>query len=419
MVDLRDFPKDDSFDFRSELSTGLAGARLETLAKDGGGRRKTGQVSDPAGVGDVTLSATASKRESVAAEAAGSALEAGPVRKPDPAAVDDCISKLVMLDGRDLRTDVERGRVLMTLETSCEDGAEFAEVVKRRARMTDRQARNLMGVSERFGAEVDRWAAIGVTSTHLRHLVKKSAEFIEECYADFVKNGIPTTADFALKVKGATEEKTGSPVSLRRERVAFLKALARQAAEDNLAAFLPPLEKLAEVLVAGLKKNRDGSVSVRKAELAKAAAMPARTACRILEGFLTHLVPQQGFNGLQFFDRVTVPSAELQALRIVLLQLSSIEMWPKHIGGEWIADTVLPMVQWAIGGESEVAPPVDAILIDAARAPLLNRTMPQDAVVQRLAQAGAHSAPTDGASVADNDDDADADEHDAAEPAAA
>ncbi len=53
-----------------------------------------------------------------------------PQRASDPTVVEDCIAKLLKLNGRDLHTDMERGHVLNTLQASCADGAEFAKVVR-------------------------------------------------------------------------------------------------------------------------------------------------------------------------------------------------------------------------------------------------------------------------------------------------
>lgn len=279
------------------------------------------------------------------------------------------------LNGRDLHTDMERGHVLNTLQASCADGAEFAKVVRKRARLSGKQALNLINLTARFGAQVDRWAALGVTSTHLRHLVTKPDEYVEKCYAEFSAKGVPSTAAFSKQVMA--DFGSAQPESdLRAERLAFLKAAARKAVDQNIAAFVPHVDEVEAVLVAGLKTASDGTVSIRKAELGKAVALPARKACRIIEGFLTYVAPNESYNGLKYFDRVTILIPELQALRIVLEQLSSLERWPKQAGAEWITGTVLRMVRWAIGVESDIEPPLDAIIRQGADDVLICAALP-------------------------------------------
>ncbi len=216
----------------------------------------------------------------------------------------------------------------------------------------------------------------------------KPDEYVEECYVAFSAKGVPSTAAFVKKVMAdfGSDRPEGD---LRAERLAFLKAAARKTADDNLAAFLPPLEELAKVLVAGLQTGRDGAIRIRKPDLAKSVALPARTACRIFEGFLTRMVPQDSFNGLQYYDRVTVLIPKLQALRIVLAQLSSLERWPKHAGAEWITGTVLPMVRWAIGAESDSEAPLDAILDQGSEDFVICNTLPKDFSDKRRSQAQA------------------------------
>lgn len=290
-----------------------------------------------------------------------------PAKVTDEQAVEDCVRMLVNLDGRDLRTDIERGAVLIKLQTSCSDKKTFGAVLKGRASMTTRHANNLMGVSEAFGAEVDRWAALGVTATHLRHLVGKPTDYIDQCHAEFTANGVPKTAVFEKKVRAdfSTEEET-SEEERRMERQAFIAAAARRSAERNLNALMKKVEELHKLLLDALTQGPNGKPKYRKPDLFKKVALPARTACRHWECCLAYIAPQKSFNGIQYFDRVTVEVAELQALRVILMQLGSIEAWPMGSGTEWIETTALPMVEWALGIQSKIEPPVDAIIEYAA-----------------------------------------------------
>jgi hypothetical protein len=295
-----------------------------------------------------------------------------PARQSDPAAIKECIATLRRLDGRDLYTDMERGEALIKLDASCENGKAFKAVLKEHADFGDRHARHLIGVASTFGSEVERWAALGVTATHLRHLVGKPKEYVERCHAEFIRDGVPTTAAFDKKVQAdfAIEaEETKSDAG--EERRAFFKAVARRTADQNVDAFLAPLKQLADILQSGLKVGATGEPQVKKPLLAKQAALPARTACRVLESLFTTMNFLPSYNGLQYFSRVTVEVPELQALRVVLMQLQRADDWPKADPGLWIAKTVLPLIQWSAGLAHERPDTIEAIIAYGSSQPPL------------------------------------------------
>lgn len=266
------------------------------------------------------------------------------------------------LGRKSTHTVFEWGRIAAALHGLADDQKHFAKLAKGVLKLSRTGAENYKRVHEHLAPYRDRLVRVGMIASGLYDLATVEPEQVEEVLGVREAGQELTLAQIkAIVGKGgttATSPDDGGPEGLK-AAIAEKTAFATKLFSDTL------YQMLRDVHVA-LEPHRAGG-QVNKGKALDALMHPARLAGGLVES-LSYAAQIPG-------DRVpagtihVLPVAENRwvTLRRVLYKMGSAESWPKaEAAGTWLAETVVPEFEWALG--SDRAEKAKAVLEERAAA---------------------------------------------------
>ncbi|MDX8530094.1 hypothetical protein RFM41_12145 [Mesorhizobium sp. VK25A] len=237
------------------------------------------------------------------------------------------------------------GAVIHEVRELAPDQEAFAKWSKAIFGLSRRGAENYAAVHRTLVPYRDRMVTLGLVASALYHLASASGEQVEEVLA-VRESGRELTAGQIKAMLGKGGAPTGSaddggPEGLKitvTEKTAFASRLLF----DTL------YQMLRDVHVALEPHHAGGQVVKSKAEAS--LVHPARLAGGLIESLVYAAQVPAGQTRAGIVHVLPLAESRWSRLRRVLYAMGSGESWPKvEKTGAWLADTVLPELEWGLG----------------------------------------------------------------------
>ena len=240
----------------------------------------------------------------------------------------------------------EWGRIAAALHDLADDQDHFAKLAKGVFRLSRTGAENYERVHRNLGRYRERLVRVGMIASGLYDLATAEPRQVEEVLAAREAGQDLTGAQIKAMVgKGgapAASADDGGPEGLK-AAVAEKTAFASRLLSDTLYQMARGIHVALEPHHAG------GQVTKGKAEAS--LVHPARLAGGLIESLVYSAQVPARVARAGIVEVLPLAENRWSRLRALLYQMGSGETWPKvEETGAWLADTVLPAFEWALGG---------------------------------------------------------------------
>jgi hypothetical protein len=239
----------------------------------------------------------------------------------------------------------EWGRIAAALHDLADDQDHFARLAKGLFRLSRTGAENYARVHRNLGRYRERLVRVGMIASGLYDLATAEPEQIEEVLTAREAGQDLTGAQIKAMVgKGGAPVASaddGGPEGLK-AAVAEKTAFASRLLSDTL------YQMARDIHVALEPHHAGGQVAKGKAEAS--LVHPARLAGGLIESLVFSAQVPADVARAGIVQVLPLAKNRWSRLRALLYQMGSGETWPKaEETGTWLADTVLPAFEWALG----------------------------------------------------------------------
>ncbi len=235
-----------------------------------------------------------------------------------------------------------------------EDEGGWKAWVKLRGEMNMRTAGNYISLPTKLGAYRKRAVANRVPSAALYAIANADPEVIEEVMARYESGSRPTVSEVKAIANGsapARQEEAADPADVG--GLAGLRALGVDKVKVGTKVFGDRIGGILNAIEPALEPHWRGK-RVSKSALAKAVQFEARRARTELESVAVFVEPNDHGPSWNVHPVLFPAGSGWRKVSETLYRLGGIETWPAADKvGSWLADEVIPTLEWATGRKSK------------------------------------------------------------------